>query len=58
MKQRLQRRALSRYVLFVIGLVGLVVACRRIEEPLGPITSDRYALLYTANHDGEIEPCG
>ncbi|MFM7203463.1 MAG: hypothetical protein ACKO6N_21970 [Myxococcota bacterium] len=53
MKQSVLRGALT-----LLGLLTLFVACRRIEETAGPVSSDRYAVAYISNVDGEIEPCG
>lgn len=58
MRQTQLNRALVRASLLLLGLVGLFVACRRIEEPLGDSGSTHYAILYSGNQDGEIEPCG
>lgn len=51
-------RRISRWALVMMGLMSCVIACRRIEENTGPVKSDRFALVYIGNVDGEIEPCG
>lgn len=52
------KSSMLRGALTLLGLLTLFIACRRIEESTGPVSSDRYAIAYISNVDGEIEPCG
>lgn len=44
--------------LCVMLLLGSTVACRRIEEAARPAVGARFAVVYSTNMDGDIEPCG